>query len=74
VVLLFHGLVEIAGGLLLLPPWTVTAGLALLACTMAAASLLWITVLGQPANVIVTGTLCAGLTLFCINRRGTEKL
>jgi uncharacterized membrane protein YphA (DoxX/SURF4 family) len=66
----FTGVVEIAGGVLVLIPWTVTAGLALLACTMAAATLLWATVLGQPANGIITGAFCTALVLFWLNRRG----
>ena len=67
----FTGVVEVVGGLLLLIPWTVTAGLALLACTMASATLLWVTLLGQPANGIVTGAFCVGLVLFWLNRRGS---
>jgi uncharacterized membrane protein YphA (DoxX/SURF4 family) len=67
----FTGVVEVVGGLLLLIPWTVTAGLALLACTMASATLLWATLLGQPANGIVTGAFCVGLVLFWLNRRGS---
>jgi len=67
----FTGVVEVLGGLLLLIPWTVTAGLALLACTMASATLLWATLLGQPANGIITGAFCVGLVLFWLNRRGS---
>jgi uncharacterized membrane protein YphA (DoxX/SURF4 family) len=67
----FTGVVEVLGGTLLLIPWTVTAGLALLACTMASASLIWIFVLGQPANAIITGAFCIGLVLFWLNRRGS---
>ena len=66
----FTGAVEVLGGVLVLIPWTVTAGLALLACTMASATLIWATVLAQPANGIVTGAFCAGLVLFWLNRRG----
>jgi len=51
-------------------PWTVTAGLALLAATMAAAALIWVFVIGQPANGIVGGAICVGLVLFWLNRRG----
>jgi putative oxidoreductase len=65
----FTGVVEILGGALVLLPWTATAGLALLACTMGSATLLWAFRLGQPANCIITGAFCAGLVLFGLNRR-----
>lgn len=67
----FTGVVEVLGGALVLIPRTVTAGLALLACTMGSATLVWAAVLGQPANGIVTGAFCAGLVLFWLNRRGS---
>jgi uncharacterized membrane protein YphA (DoxX/SURF4 family) len=66
----FTGVVEVAGGALVLIPRTVTAGLALLACTMGSATLIWALVLGQPANGIVTGAFCVALVLFWLNRRG----
>jgi uncharacterized membrane protein YphA (DoxX/SURF4 family) len=44
----FAGVVEITGGMLVLIPWAVTAGLALLACTMASAAL--IRLRGWPAS------------------------
>jgi uncharacterized membrane protein YphA (DoxX/SURF4 family) len=66
----FTGVVEVLGGVLVLIPWTVTAGLALLASTMASATLIWALVLGQPANGIITGAFCAGLVLFWLNRLG----
>lgn len=65
----FTGVVEVLGGLLVLIPSTVTAGLALLACTMGSATLIWATLLGQPVNGIVTGAFCVGLVLFWLNRR-----
>jgi uncharacterized membrane protein YphA (DoxX/SURF4 family) len=67
----FTGVVEIVGGVLVLVPWTVAAGLGLLACTMASASLIWVFVLKQPANCIITGAFCVGLVLFQLNRRGS---
>ena len=67
---IFTGVVEIAGGVLVLIPWTATAGLALLAATMASATLIWAFILGQPANGIITGAFCLGLVLFWLNRRG----
>ena len=66
----FTGVVEILGGLLVLVPWTVTAGLALLACTMFSAALIWIFVLGQGANAIIPGAFGIALLLFWLNRRG----
>ncbi len=65
----FTGVIEVAGGMLVLVPWTVSLGLLLLVCTMAAASLIWIFVLGQPGNSIITGAFLAGLTVFWLNRR-----
>ena len=48
----FTGVVEVLGAVLLLIPKTVTAGLALLACTMFCAALLWIFRLGHPGNAV----------------------
>lgn len=66
----FTGVVEVLGGMPVLMPWTVTAGLALLAGTMAGAVLTWAFVLGQAANGIIPGAFCAALVLFWLNRRG----
>ena len=63
------GVVEILGGVLVLLPWTVTAGLAVLACTMFSAALIWIFVLGQGANAIIPGAFGVALALFWVNRR-----
>ena len=68
---IFTGAVEIAGGALVLIPWTVSAGLALLACTMFSAALIWIFVLGPGANAIIPGAFGAALVLFWLNRRGS---
>jgi uncharacterized membrane protein YphA (DoxX/SURF4 family) len=65
----FTGVVEILGGVLVLIPWTVTAGLALLACTMASAALILIFVVGHPADSVFSGTLFIALTLYGWNRR-----
>jgi len=62
------GIVEIVGALLLLIPRTVTAGLVLLACTMAGASLIHIFVMGHPANAIITGAFLGGLVVFWLTR------
>jgi hypothetical protein len=61
--------VEILGGLLVLIPATATAGLALLACTMASAALILIFVVHQPGASIVSIAFCLGLTLFGLSRR-----
>ena len=63
------GVVEILGGVLVLLPWTVTAGLAVLACTMFSAALIWIFVLGQGANAIIPEAFGVALALFWVNRR-----
>lgn len=60
----FTGVVEALSGVLVLIPWTVTSELALQACTMGSASLIWVFVPGQPANCIITGAFCVGLGLF----------
>jgi uncharacterized membrane protein YphA (DoxX/SURF4 family) len=66
---IFTGVVEILGAVLLLVPRTVTAGLALLACTMASASLILIFVIGHPADSVFSGIFCIGLTAFWASRR-----
>src|SRR5579872_7297059 len=65
----FTGVVEILGAVLVLIPKTATAGLALLACTMGSAVLIWAFVLGQPANGIITGAFCVALVMFGLYRR-----
>ena len=64
------GVVEIAGGLLVLIPRTVTAGLALLACTMACAALILALVIGHPGEMAIPLAFCTCLILFWLNRRG----
>lgn len=64
------GVVEILGGALLLIPGAVTAGLALLAATMAAAALIHIFVIHQPGNCVIPVVFCAALCGFWLNRRG----
>jgi uncharacterized membrane protein YphA (DoxX/SURF4 family) len=63
------GIVEIAGGVLVLIPWTVTLGLAVLACTMLGAVLTLVFVLGQPADTIMSGGILIGLVVFWRSRR-----
>jgi putative oxidoreductase len=65
----FTGIVEILGGALVLIPWTVYVGLALLACTMASAALILIFVVGHPADSVFSGTLFIALALYGWNRR-----
>ena len=65
----FTGVVEVAGGVLVIMPWTVTAGLALLACTMASAALILAFVVGRPQDSVFSGALLIGLVLFWRGRR-----
>jgi uncharacterized membrane protein YphA (DoxX/SURF4 family) len=64
------GVVEVAGGVLVLVPWTAQAGLALLAVTMAAAALILDFVIGRPADSIISTAFFAGLAAFRWTRRG----
>lgn len=65
----FTGGVEILGGVLVLIPRTVTAGLALLACTMASAALILVFVIGRPADSVFSGALFVVLAVFWWNRK-----
>jgi putative oxidoreductase len=65
----FTGVVEVLGGVLVLIPFTVTAGLALLACTMASAALILAFVIGRPQDSVFSGALLIGLVAFWWNRR-----
>jgi len=65
----FTGVMEVLGGVLVLILWTVTAGLALLACTMAAAVLILVFVIGRPADSIFAGCFFMALAAFWWNRR-----
>jgi uncharacterized membrane protein YphA (DoxX/SURF4 family) len=65
----FTGVVEVAGGVLVLIPWTVTAGLALLACTMASAALILAFVVGRPQDSVFSGAFLISLVVFWWNRR-----
>ncbi|MGD0047469.1 MAG: DoxX family protein [Bryobacteraceae bacterium] len=65
----FTGVVEILGGVLVLIPWTTTAGLALLGCTMASAVLILTFVISRPGDCIVSGVFFVGLTAFWWSRR-----
>jgi len=65
----FTGIVEIAGGLLVLIPVTVTLGLTLLACTMASAALILIFVIHRPQDSVFSGALLIVLIAYWWNRR-----
>jgi uncharacterized membrane protein YphA (DoxX/SURF4 family) len=65
----FTGVVELLGGVLVLIPQTVTAGLAVLACTMAGAVFVHVLVRGHPADSIIAGGFLIGLIAFWLNRR-----
>lgn len=60
----FTGVVELAGGVLVLFPATTRFGAAILATTMAVASLVHVFVIHQPANTLITGSFCLGLLAF----------
>jgi putative oxidoreductase len=64
----FTGVVEILGGVLVLVPGAAAVGLALLAATMVAASLIHAFVLGHPGNVPITGILAIALGAFAWSR------
>jgi uncharacterized membrane protein YphA (DoxX/SURF4 family) len=65
----FTGVVEILGGVLVFIPWTVSAGLALLACTMASAALILIFVVGRPGDSFVSAAFFIGLAGYFWSRR-----
>lgn len=65
----FTGGLEVLGGVLVLIPWTVTAGLALLACAMTGAVLILVFVIGRPADSIVAAVFFIGLAAFWWSRR-----
>lgn len=58
------GFVEICGGAMVVFPATSRTGTALLALTMAVASMIHILVIHQSSNAIITGALCVGLIAF----------
>ena len=70
----FTGLVEVAGAALVLFPTTTRIGAAILAVTMAAASLIHIFILHQAGNIVITGALCAGLVAFWWRMRRSEPV
>ena len=65
----FTGVVEILGGVLVLIPWTVTAGLALLACTMLGAAVILALILHSPFSAVFPGAFLVGLVAVWFSRR-----
>ncbi|HVP49234.1 MAG TPA: hypothetical protein VMT32_21725, partial [Bryobacteraceae bacterium] len=66
----FTGVAEILGGVLVLIPWTATAGFALLACTMAGAIVILVFVIGRPADCIFAAGILIALIAFWRSRQG----
>lgn len=65
----FTGVIEIGAGVLVLIPWTVEIGLALLACTMASAALILIFVMHNAADSVFPGAFLIGLAIFLYSRK-----
>jgi putative oxidoreductase len=65
----FTGVVEVVGGLLVLVPWTATAGLAILATTMFGAVIIDAFVIGNPVFSIFPGAFLVALIAVWLNRR-----
>ena len=57
----FTGVLQIAGGLLVLIPRTFVFGIIILACTMAGAMAAWVFFLGAPLTAVFPGALLLGL-------------
>ena len=62
------GVVEVAGGILVLIPRTVTAGLVVLAGTMAGAAAIVATVLHSPSDALFPGLIMLALVAFAFFR------
>ena len=63
----FTGIIQIVGGMLIVPPQTALVGMTMLACTMAGAIFFHLFVLGDPfSSVIPAGLLVA---IVAIGRR-----
>src|SRR5438132_13315320 len=57
----FTGVLQIAGGVLVLIPRTFPVGIIILACTMLGAMGAWLFFLGSPLTAIIPGALLLGL-------------
>ncbi len=64
----FTGVVEMVGGILVLLPWTVVAGLFLTVSTMAGAALIHVFVLRHPGNAVIPCAFVIGLAAFWRSR------
>jgi putative oxidoreductase len=67
----FTGVVEVLGGVLVLIPWTVTVGLALLACTMGSAAVILAFVVGRPWDSVFSGAFLIALVVFWWHRQSS---
>lgn len=65
------GVVEILGALLVLVPWTVEAGLALLACTMAGAVLIITFLIHRPQDRVFSVALLIVWSVYWWHHRGS---
>jgi putative oxidoreductase len=65
----FTAVIEILGAFLVLFPQTVTAGLAVLGCTMVGATLIDVAVLHRFADAFVPFSVLTGLIAFWLHRR-----
>lgn len=65
----FTGVVELVGAALVLVPYTVTLGLALLACTMIGATVAHVAVLKDGAVAAVPGVITSAMVGFAFVRR-----
>ena len=63
------GVAEIFGGVLVLIPWTISIGLALLTGTMASAALILVFVIHRPMDSVFSGALLTGLVFYWWNRK-----
>ncbi len=62
-------MIQIAGGLLMMRATTLTAGLGLIALTMAGAIATWFVVLGDPSGARTSAVLLAALVIVAIRTR-----
>jgi uncharacterized membrane protein YphA (DoxX/SURF4 family) len=65
----FTGVLEVLGGILVLAPQTVAAGLVLLGCVMVGAILVLLLVLQRPGDAFVAFAFLCALTAFWLRRR-----
>lgn len=73
------GVMEMAGGVMVLIPWTLLLGVAMLAATMLGAMAAWMFVLGDPSAALFPGALLAVVVFVGVRaqkekRRSSEPL